>query len=353
MSKISESWYKIKRPLFNSGLESDEFNLYGRDGFYEVLESFIGYDVLIYDKRPDVEPYRVRAIIQSVTGDTQSNSTKRQILAPIGTLHTGQYVVYDDTWWIVCSYVDNNRIYEKAVLWKCLSTIHFKSPETGEQVNYPVYVENAMSYSVGTSSKEYMTLSTDSRLVYIPYNTETILIPIDFRMIIDKNQAAPDVFKIVRVDPVSFSSGDELFDDGLIQWQVQRTQFNEAVDSELLMTADSGVLHEGNSDSDLVTDADGDWKLAVGESKTLTISADEYTLEYDAPDGTTVEDDGGGTITLSAGTDRNLIGQYITLSFTVPSEGESASQDESSADEDNSAETESTVATVEIQIVGW
>lgn len=48
MSEESKSWYRMTRPLFNSGFEDDEFWAYGQDGFQEVLDSFIGSDVLIY-----------------------------------------------------------------------------------------------------------------------------------------------------------------------------------------------------------------------------------------------------------------------------------------------------------------
>ena len=56
MSEESKSWYRMTRPLFNSGFEDDEFWAYGQDGFQEVLDSFIGSDVLIYDKAIGTEP---------------------------------------------------------------------------------------------------------------------------------------------------------------------------------------------------------------------------------------------------------------------------------------------------------
>ena len=42
MSEESKAWYRMTRPLFNSGFEDDEFWAYGQDGFQEVLDSFIG-----------------------------------------------------------------------------------------------------------------------------------------------------------------------------------------------------------------------------------------------------------------------------------------------------------------------
>ena len=47
----------------------DEFWAYGQDGFQEVLDSFIGADVLIYDKAVYAQPQQVRAIVQNKISD--------------------------------------------------------------------------------------------------------------------------------------------------------------------------------------------------------------------------------------------------------------------------------------------
>ena len=83
MSEESKSWYKMIRPLFNSGYEDDEFWAYGQDGFNEVLDSFIGSDVEIYDKSVAKTPKAVRAIIQNVTGDAQSSTLVRRFSATL------------------------------------------------------------------------------------------------------------------------------------------------------------------------------------------------------------------------------------------------------------------------------
>ena len=333
MSEISKSWYRMSRPLFNSGVESDEFSLYGQEGFYEILESYIAYDVKLYDKRMTVEPFHIRAIIQQVTADTQGNAINRQILCPIGTLHCGQYVEYGDGIWIVSSLPDSNRIYEKAVLWKCLNTVHFVSPTTSEVVNYPCYMENAMDYSVGTSERTYMKVSTDSRLIYVPYNEETIEVGTDFRFILDKNQNDPAVFKVARVDSISYAVGDEQFDDGMIQWQVQRTQFNEETDSRELMVANYYSPKEGSAAGELtLVDEDNDWKAAIGERKIISIECDStWSAEYDMPDGITLIEE-ESRIIFDVSSDRNLVGKYINVTVTSDECG---------------------TATAEIQIAGW
>ena len=57
-----------------------------------------------------------KAIIQSVTSDTQIKTEDRQILVPIGTLQRFAYVRFDDDIWIIVSEPSNNKFYEKAIL---------------------------------------------------------------------------------------------------------------------------------------------------------------------------------------------------------------------------------------------
>ena len=83
-----------------------------------------------------------------------------------------------------------------------------------------------------------MTVGEDQHLVYIPYNEETIMLDVQFRFLMDKNRKNPATYRITRVDPVSYAVGDERIDDGLIQWAVLQTQFNEATDNKELMVAD-------------------------------------------------------------------------------------------------------------------
>ena len=246
MSEESKSWYRMTRPLFNSGFEDDEFWAYGQDGFQEVLDSFIGSDILIYDKAIGTEPQQVRAIVQQKTSDVYNSTTVRQILCNIGILRCGQYVKHDGAFWLVSSLPDNNRIYEKAVLWKCKYSIRFVSPLTGEIVEYPVYSTNSTQYGTGEAGKTQMTVGEDQHLIYLPYNEETIMLDTQTRFLMDKNKVDPTAYRITRVDPISYAVGDERAEDGLIQWAVLEDQFNSksatAVDSHSASNA-SGISY--------------------------------------------------------------------------------------------------------------
>lgn len=331
MSEESKSWYRMTRPLFNSGFEDDEFWAYGQDGFQELLDSFIGSDVLIYDKAMYVEPKKVRAIIQNKTSDIYSSTTARQILCNIGILKCGQYVKYDGATWLVCTLPDNNRIYEKAVLWKCKHSIRFLSPLTGEIVCYPVYSTNSTQYGTGEAEKTHVNVGADQHLIYIPYNQETILLDDGFRFIMDKNRIKPSAYRVTRVDPVSYAVGDEREEDGLLQWSVLQDQLDLARDNVELMIADYfHIVHaapdvsSGTTAPLLLVDLDGDFMLASGETKQIEVRCldangdpivpPQYRLECDFADGAArIVDETNGVITLQASNDPSFVGKKIKI----------------------------------------
>ena len=330
MSDESKTWYRMTRPLFNSGFEDDEFWAYGQDGFQELLDSAIGSDVLIYDKSIQKEPITVRAIVQNKTSDVYNSAVVRQILCNIGVLKCGQYVECEGAMWLVSALPDNNRIYEKAVLWKCKHTIRFISPLTGEIVKYPVYSTNSTQYGTGELEKTYMTIGEDQHLIYIPYNEETIKLDDQFRFLMDKNRESPSAYRITRVDPVSYAVGDERNEDGLIQWAVLQTQFNEATDSKELMIADyfpqkpEEVVPPDGQSGLVLTDLDGDQMLAIGETKKIQVKCVlpdgtetqifDYRMEYDFAGGAaSVVSDNAGLITLQAANNQSFVGKTIKI----------------------------------------
>lgn len=341
MSEESKNWYRMTRPLFNSGFENDEFWAYSRDGFQEVLDSFVGSDVLVFNKTIHVKPQRVRAIIQNTTSDVYNSTTVRQILCNIGILRCGQYVKHKGAFWMVSALPDNNRIYEKAVLWKCKHSIRLVSPLTGKIVEYPVYSTNSTQYGTGESEKPHVNVGDDQHLIYIPYNEETILLDDRFRFIMDKRRDKPTVYRITRVDPVTYAVGDERMDDGLIQWAVLEDQLNTEVDNPEFMVADyytkiPGGTEElpGESACITLTDLDGDFKLACGETKQILVqlldgegepvTPPQYRLEYDFGGAADIVDEADGVIVVRASESSVFVGRQIEIKAVNDASGSEA-----------------------------
>ena len=327
---MPKEWYLMSRPLFNSGSENDEFLAYGQDGFQELLESVIADDVLIYDKSLRSEPKTIRAIIQNVTGDSSNGTYYRQLLCAIGNLECGQYVKARDAWWLVSTPPDNNKVYEKAVLWKCKYTIRFLSPIDGEIVEYPVYSINSTQYGTGEANRQNVSVGEDQHLVYVPCNDETVIIDDRFRFIMDRNREKPTVYRITKVDTTSYAGGSES-SGGLIEWHTTEAKFNDATDSKELMIADyyKPSVDEAEyipPDADgkiMLYDADGDQRIALGEEKEIRVSYQlgesetpvfDYTAQIISGDGIgEIRSQKDDVIILFVPKDRGFVGKVFKL----------------------------------------
>jgi hypothetical protein len=218
-----------------SGFETETFHTDAQDSFDEMLDSFLARDVTLYEKKIYTPGVQMRAIIQNVTSDTPSHTNLRQILCRIGTLRCGQYVKSGVHTWLVCTLPDENGIYEKAVMWFCKHTIRFVSPLTGTTVAYPVYSVNSAQYGAGETTKPMISIGAAQRILYIPYNEETICLDTGFRFVLDKNKENPTTYRLTQVDSESYSCGD---DDGLLQWSAIQDQSRD-VDDTVEMVADN------------------------------------------------------------------------------------------------------------------
>ena len=239
---MAKSWYLMTRPLFNSGLEKEEFENYSQDGFSELLDSFISSDIEVYNQNI-ILLQSLKAIVQNVTADAESSSFIRQILIPIGNLKTGYYVKYNGSFWLIKDIVDNNGVYEKAIMFFCNYKINFISDISGEVVSYPVHMKNATQYNSGETAREQETIGSSKFLIFIPYNQETIKIDHGKRFLIDKNHDDPTAFEITQVDTISHNFDDDF---AVVRWTLVESQFNPKTDNKELMIADYYKIENDN-----------------------------------------------------------------------------------------------------------
>ena len=112
---MAVDWYLMDQPpIYNGGFEGEEFFAYAQDGFKEMLDTTMLCDNVEFINSDFSVITPGKAIIQSVTPDTQLKAEDRQILVPIGTLQTYSYIRFEDEIWIIASEPSNNKFYEKA-----------------------------------------------------------------------------------------------------------------------------------------------------------------------------------------------------------------------------------------------
>ena len=181
---MAQEWYLMNTNHdMVSGFESDDFDNFAVDVFLEATQSSIGQDVEIcnYDLS-ERTPHRV--IINGNVQDTKLNSISRQMLAPIGSCVAGQYVYYKDRYWLIVGLVDNNGIYEKAILVLCNYLLTWQN-RNGEIIQRWANIISASQYNNGESSDQYMRIRSDQLLILTPNDDECMLIPHRQRFIID------------------------------------------------------------------------------------------------------------------------------------------------------------------------
>ena len=182
------------------GFENEEFDNWHQAFENDTLNSFMAQVVENYGDRMTNEPKSDKAVIQAVTEDSYNKMSIRQILCRQGFVQCGDLLKVGERWWIVVSLVDNNGVYEKAIMYYCNVMLNWTSPITLQTVTYPVYVHNATQYNSGERARDYMVIVSSQRVIYFPCNEETVVLDNDYRFLIDKNKREPSTWKIAQVD---------------------------------------------------------------------------------------------------------------------------------------------------------
>lgn len=196
---MAKDWYLMK-PSTLGGFENAEFEEWHTSFENDILPSFAATDVKVYGDRMTNDAKSIRAVIQATTEDSYNQMKVRQILCSIGSIECGDLLFAENRWWIVVSLVDNNGVYEKGILYYCNVMLNFTSPQTLETVTYPVYVHNATQYNSGERARDNMVITSSQRLIYFPYNEETVLLDNDYRFVMDRNRRAPSAWKVAQAD---------------------------------------------------------------------------------------------------------------------------------------------------------
>lgn len=116
-----KDWYLLTpetRPNLTGGFENDSFTDFKEDALYEAFETDLASAVTLYDSYLN-KIKDMRCIVQNNLASTLLKSMERTILAPIGTLKAGMYVLYENRYWLITGYPGNNKIFEKATMYLC------------------------------------------------------------------------------------------------------------------------------------------------------------------------------------------------------------------------------------------
>lgn len=230
-----KEWYLIgnkTKPNMLGGYENQSFLDYREDAFLESLETDIATIVLLYnhDLSKSVE---LRGIIQGNVADSSLKSMERCILVPIGTLRSGNYIFFEDEYWLVDGRPGNNGEYEKAVLKECQYKIKWQKDD-GTIIERWANFTSASKYDVGESGNSTIILSSNNFTILIPHDLDGLTID-GKRIFVDTSEMPKKVFKITRNDDVLFLHGRH---GGTLSLIADKTEFNPNKDNQELRICD-------------------------------------------------------------------------------------------------------------------
>ena len=224
-----KEWYLLNagtRPNITGGYENDTFRDYKDDAFFEALQTDIASTVQLYNYDRS-ESTEIRCIIQDNLSNTQLKSMERSILAPIGTLKAGMYILYENVYWLISGYPGNNDVYEKATLILCQRILKWQD-NTGKIIERPANIVSAAKYDTGTSGNSTIVLSSNNFTIWIPDDDESATLE-KRRIFIDRNYTNPKkVYKITRSDDALYLFGEE--HGGILSFIADKDELNLMTD---------------------------------------------------------------------------------------------------------------------------
>lgn len=261
-----KEWYLNTSPNELGGYENQGFLDYKDDALSEVLETDMADTVLLYN-RDLSSSIAIRAIIQGNTANTSLNSMERSIIVPIGTLHSGDYILFEDEFWIVDGRPGNNKTYEKAILKECQYKIKWQKSD-GTVIERWANIVTASKYDVGERRNNTIFLSTNNYTVTIPYDEDGMTLE-GQRIFIDLSPVAHKVFKMTRNDDVLFYHNSK---GGTLSYIADKTELNLQTDNQELKLCDyiSPNEPQPSGSDDVLSKIVGDDKLPKGRKRTFT-----------------------------------------------------------------------------------
>ena len=269
-----KEWY-LDTPVPNiTGYESDTISEYAQGNFTDVLLTSFSDSVGLCNADLS-ECKQIQCVIQGNTADTQLMSLQRTILVPIGTLHAGDYIYFENEYWIVDGRPGNNKSYEKATLKVCQYKLRWQKDD-GTIIERWANLTSASKYDVGEGGNSVILLSSNNYTILIPHDEDGQTIE-GKRVFIDTSNNPKKVFKITRNDDPLFLYGSH---GGVLSIIADKTELNTNTDRPDLRLCDyieepstptTPQPSEPDKTTDLRATITGKTDLKVGYERTYTV----------------------------------------------------------------------------------
>ncbi len=272
-----QEWYLLMpdtRPNITGGYENESFIDYKDDAFYEMLQTDIASNVILYNSDLSSSSI-IRCVIQGNTADTQLKSMERVGLFSCGTVKAGMYIFFEDRYWLITGYPGTNGIYEKATMVLCQYKLRWQN-SSGDIIERWCNGTSASKYDMGENGNSTITLSSNTFALLLP-DDELVLELDGKRVFIDKHKTTPTkVYKVTRSDDILYDYGDS--HGGILSFIADKTELNPITDNQELRICDyhSPALSPEPPVPDETTDLSaviaGGNTLRCGRAKSWTVT---------------------------------------------------------------------------------
>ena len=280
-----KEWYLTNpKPNITSGYENDALSDYAQDNFTDVLETKFSDTALLFNYSLS-ESKEIKCVIQGNIANTQLKSMERTILVPIGTLHSGDYIFFEDEYWIVDGRPGNNKSYEKATLKECQYKLRWQKDD-GTIIERWVNLTSSSKYDVGENGNNTIILSSNNYLIIMPNDKDSMTIE-GKRVFIDLSDVPEKVFKITRNDDVLFAHGSH---GGTLNLIADKTEFNKETDNQELRLCDYIDSSPTPPSEPTTPDETEDLSVTISGTTNLRIGVPRtYTATLSDKDGNAVQ----------------------------------------------------------------
>lgn len=324
-----KEWYLMNnhKPNTVSGYEGDILTDFAQSNFTDVLETAFSDAVLLYNHDLS-ECTEIRCVIQGNSADTYLKSMERIALFPIGTVKAGMYIFFENRYWLITGYPSSNKSYEKATVKLCQYKVKWQNSD-GTIVERWVSTQSSSKYDDGLKDSNTMTLTSDSIMLLLPNDDESLTLD-GKRIFIDKKNPPNKVYLVSRADSVLYDYGED--HGGMFCFITEKTEFNESTDRPDLGICDYISSTTPPEEDDKTTILSNNIIGTISGNKTLKIGFERtYTANLVDEDGDIVEwsdefrwnivsdfevglTEGGSTVTLLVD-DEDLVDEMFKLTL--------------------------------------
>lgn len=281
-----KEWYLTAnyKPTVTSGYESNAISEFAQNNFIDVLETTFADKVLLCNYNLS-ECKEVRCVIQGNSADTYLKSMERIMLFPIGTVKAGMYVFFDNNYWLITGYPGSNKSYEKVTAKICQYQIKWQNSD-GTIVERWANLQSSSKYDDGLRESNTITLTSDSIMILLPNDAETLTLD-GKRIFIDKKTPPNKVYMVSRADSVLYDYGDH---GGMFCFITEKTELNESTDRPDLGICNYISPTTPPEEDDKTTISSGTITGTISGNKSLKVGfARTYTANLVDEEGNVVE----------------------------------------------------------------